>query len=279
MLAKTFGDGPSCQYIPGMLVQPKLNGIRALYWNGEFVSRDGEVWSQNCLQHLRHALTPFQNVVLDGELYVHGQHLQSINSRIAVVRLSPHEEESMVEYHIFDYISTEPCLARMARLTTALSGTASCIQRVQTFVSASNLEANSHYKAFKLSGYEGMMYRDSSAPYAIPNLTCKRKDNRTHWLLKRKDWLDLDCLIVGMGEGAGKHADTMSYFVLRWGDVEFEVSSGPTDAERRLYYQLGPALKGQRCKIEYREITPDGKPFHCRIVQVELPRQYEDIIV
>ena len=38
MLAKTYGDGPSCQYKPGMLVQPKLNGIRALYHNGTFVS-------------------------------------------------------------------------------------------------------------------------------------------------------------------------------------------------------------------------------------------------
>lgn len=277
MLAKTYGDGLSCQYKPGMLVQPKLNGIRALYHNGTFVSRDGEVWSANCLTHLRDALTPFRDVILDGELYVHGQHLQAINSRIAVVRTTPHPEESTIQFHVFDYISRESAFVRAAVLSRALrTHPNEHICPVATFFTQSMQEADIYYARFKASGYEGMMYREATAPYALMD-NCKRKDLRTSWLLKRKDWLDLDAIILGQGEGTGKHAGTMSYFTLEWNGKVFEVSSGPTDAERHLYYKLGPALVGQRCKIEYRELTSEGTPFHCRIVQVELPKEYETI--
>lgn len=275
MLAKTYGSSPSCLYTPGMIVQPKLNGIRALYHNGTFTSRDGETWSPNCLLHLKHELQNFRDVVLDGELYIHGQPLQTINSRCAVVRQTPHPEEDTVEFHIFDYISREDNLTRCHTLTDRLRN--SSLQRTRcvcSILTSSELEANSHYLAFKKAGYEGMMYRDPLAPYALPD-NCKRKDLRTSWLLKRKDWLDLDAIIVGMGEGLGKHSSTMSYFNLDYNGIQFEVSSGPTDQERLLYYKLGPRLFGQRCKIEYRELTPDGKPFHCRIVQVELPKGFE----
>lgn len=270
MLAKTYGAGPSCQYTPGMIVQPKLNGIRALYCNGTFVSRDGEQWSTACLTHLRNDLSHITDICLDGELYCHGLPLQTINSRIAVVRTTPHADERSIQFHVFDYVSREPCVVRLLQLSRMLRETEH-VKLVASYIPSSPSMVESHYKHFKTHGYEGMMYRCPYSPYAIPG-EHPRKDNRVHWLLKRKDWFDLDAVIVGLESGEGKHANTLSRFVLRWNNKEFRVSSGPTDAERLEYWQLGDALLGQRCKIEYRELTEHGTPFHGRIVYVELPR-------
>ena len=65
-------------------VQPKLNGIRALYQNGNFQSRDQLPFPPGLLNHLS---SPLQSafdpsVILDGELYVHGWPLQRINAAV-----------------------------------------------------------------------------------------------------------------------------------------------------------------------------------------------------
>ena len=39
-------------------IQPKLNGVRALYAAGTFQSRDEILWKQPVLQHLRDELLP-----------------------------------------------------------------------------------------------------------------------------------------------------------------------------------------------------------------------------
>lgn len=270
MLAKTFGAGPSCQYMPGHIVQPKLNGIRALYQGGTFVSRDGEVWASNRLLHLKHDLKDVQeDIPIDGELYIHDTPLQTINSYASVKSARVNKHEPTLQYHIFDIISRDPCVERLIMLKDLIKETPN-IRIVPSYITRSNSEAELYYRHFKSSGFEGMMYRDPWRPYAIPG-ECPRQDLRVAWLLKRKEWLDLDGVIVGMTASKGKHFDTMSSFWVEWEGKRFEVSSGPTDAERQLYWSYGQRLAGQRIKIEYRELTKDGIPFHERIVFVELP--------
>ena len=87
-------------------VQPKLNGIRALYQNGCFQSRDGIPFPTGLLSHLaRPLLDTFDpSVILDGELYVHGWPLQRINAAVTPVRQHPTEDTVQVEYHVFDVV-------------------------------------------------------------------------------------------------------------------------------------------------------------------------------
>lgn len=271
MLAKTYNDGPSCRYREGMLVQPKLNGIRMLYNNGICVSRDGEQWSDLCLTHIKQSLKDITDVILDGELYCHGLSLQTINSRVAVVHVSPHDKEATIQYHVFDYVSREPCYERLVKLAKAIPRT-EAVRLVPSYVTSSELAANKYHLGFRNDGYEGSMLRCPHSPYAIPN-ECGNKANRVHWLLKRKDWLDLEAIIVGIESGDGKHANTMSSFILDWEGKTFKCSSGPTDLERLEYYQLGNRLLGMRCKVEYFTLTDRGVPSSgSRITYVELPR-------
>ena len=87
-------------------VQPKLNGIRALYQNGRFQSRDEIPYGQSLLAHLAAPLASCfgAEVILDGELYVHGWPLQRINAAVTPVRQHPTEDTLKVEYHVFDVV-------------------------------------------------------------------------------------------------------------------------------------------------------------------------------
>ena len=87
-------------------VQPKLNGIRALYQAGQFQSRDELPFPPGLLDHLAKTLLKIfgPEVILDGELYKHGWPLQRINAAVTPVRQKPTEDTLQVEYHVFDVV-------------------------------------------------------------------------------------------------------------------------------------------------------------------------------
>lgn len=279
MLAKVYK--PSL-YLSGMFVQPKLNGIRMMAQGDDLVSRGnglevGECWSKKCLQIIRFTLDQLpKGIIWDGELYKHGLSLQQINSRVAVKRVTPHEEEHLIEYHIFDYVSREPAFQRLAylsRLGKILNDTEYfSVKFVSTYVTQSELESNRHYEKFKLAGYEGMMYRTGHMPYAIPG-EHSRQDNRVGWLLKKKDWLDLDATIIGIEEGEGKCAGMMGSFLLDYNGKQFHAGSGPTDIERQSYWNWGRLMVGCVCKVKYEMLSDDYVPLKPIIIQVEIPRE------
>lgn len=275
MLAKVYKDS---LYQKGMFVQPKLNGVRMMARGEYLVSRgsgneQGEVWQPNRLTYIRMALEYLrEDIIWDGELYCHGMSLQEINKRASVTSAKIHIDEGALEYHIFDYVSREPAYQRIAylsRVARTLQGR--FVKIVPSFYTSSALDASRHYERFKSQGYEGMMYRTGHMPYAIPG-EHSRKDNRVGWLLKRKDWLDLDATIIGLDEGEGKCAETLGSFRLQYGDKTFSAGSGPTDAERAEYWKLGPRLLGCLCKVKYEMLSDEGVPLKPIVIQVELPK-------
>lgn len=271
MLAKVYERK---LYRPNFLAQPKLNGIRCLYQSGNLVSREGEVWSHNCLRHIREAvkhLAPGNNI-LDGELYCHGMSLQQINSRVAVKRVDPHKDEYSVQFHIFDYVSRLPMIERSLRLADMFRNAEQVygVQLVPTYTTRSIIDADKHHQQFKSLGYEGTMYRCPLSSYAIVG-EHKRKDNRVSWLLKRKDWLDLDATIVCVIEGNDDFEGTMGSFELDYKGTRFRAGSGPTHQERAEYWKLRDKMPGLTVKIKYEMLSDTGVPLKPVIIFTELP--------
>lgn len=275
MLAKTY---TAKLYVHGSLVQPKLDGIRMLALGNDLVSRGmnkevGETWKPNRLAHIREQLKQLRkDIIWDGELYCHGMSLQEINSRVRVTSSKIHPDENSIEYHIFDYVSRESAIQRQAYLSRlAKTWTGSKIKFVQTFPTANAKDGDTLFEQFKNAGYEGAIYRTPFMPYAIPGEHARSSDNRVAWLLKRKDALDLDAIVIGMEEGEGKLEGMLRSFLLEWNGKQFKAGSGMSDMERREYWRLGQRMAGCRVKIQYKQLTDDGYPREPVVLSVDTP--------
>lgn len=261
-------------------LQPKFNGVRALYQAGRFQSRDELPWNPGVLDHLAEPLKkmfPDDRTILDGELYVHGWPLQRINGAIAINRLEPNEDTLEVSYYVFDNVSFgKPFFVRFAEI----EGTIRQLQHPK-IQAATTVQPPSHewveefYARIVSEGFEGIMYRIGLCPYTVPKQPKENnkgflsdKDNRTWHLLKRKSWMDEEFVCELVEEGEGKRKGMVGAFIchknLRPDDLRFEprfrVGSGLTDAEATHYF-LNPPI-GRKIKVKFLCYTRDGIPFN-----------------
>lgn len=161
-------------------LQPKLNGHRCLYREGQLWSRGGKLIE---LPHILEAIHAqgLSESELDGELYIHGMPLQEIGSLIK----RPREESEQVEYHIYDRpapTAFTPRYRTMKSVNYPLSLVPTC--KVNTMEQAQDLAG-----AFVKAGYEGAMLRIGTQGYEYG----KRSRN----LLKLKVYQDVEALVVG----------------------------------------------------------------------------------
>jgi DNA ligase-1 len=263
MLAKKFKDQRHKLKFP-CYVQPKLNGVRMLFFDGCLQSRDSKEWKPGILPHIEEALQYFpSSMMLDGELYIHGESLQMINSRVSVNRVNSHQAATDVVYHVFDCLDFDwlECefAQRSAFLCNALPSFPDCVQFVPTHEIQSHAEGDYWFNHYKEQGYEGLMYRQN-VEYGLGH-KCGNKENRWDVLLKRKDFLDEDCEIVDFEYGTGKYENCVGSLILRFpaNNCIFNAGSGLSDAQRHRYVSNPPI--GLTAKIKYEMLSDKGVPL------------------
>lgn len=255
-------------------IQPKLNGVRALYYQRQMQSRglgeeQGKLWHPDVIQHLLMDLNRVvpSNWLLDGEMYLHGLSLQQINSAIAVKRVAPSSKTPSIQYHVFDIIDTHnlhlPFLER-ARLLETLreklvihqAKAVACVPT--TLINVEGLD-NTLYGQYRSQGYEGIMYRDPSAPYGFAE-ECTNKENRWRYLLKRKGWEDGEFEITDFQRTTGEkgNAGFQITCVTKAGKT-FNVGSGLSHAAQDYYAQNSPV--GQLLKLRFEMLSDTGIPL------------------
>lgn len=276
MLARTYG--PRFSRFP-VYVQPKLNGVRALYQNGTFQSRDGKIWKVGVLHHLVSELLSIAHVLegrmLDGELYVHGWKLQRINGAIAVNRNEPGPDTPHVEYHIFDVPErARPFSERWIEFSNTLRQHATPhIRVVDTSMSHSREELDRYFHLSTAEGYEGVMLRPDG-PYELGE-TPRGTTKRSEYLWKYKQWEDDEFVCVGVTQGVGKAAIGIGALVcvahqesippqplemLGKQLPTFSCGTGFSD-EERIEYMRNPPI-GKLVKVRYLCLSQDGIPLN-----------------
>lgn len=255
-------------------IQPKLNGVRALYHLGRMQSRglsneEGKVWNNNVIHHITSELDKFlpHSWLLDGELYLHGLSLQQINSAIAVKRIAPSTKTTSIQYHVFDIIDTSnlhlPFMER-ARLLQSLREKlvihqARSIAVVPTTEVTSEGLDNTLYASYRSQGYEGIMYRDSNSPYGYSE-ECTNKENRWRYLLKRKGWEDGEFEIIAFELTTGEKGNQGFQLTAQAPNGKsFNVGSGLSHAEQ-LHYSTHPPI-GQLVKVRFEMLSDTGIPL------------------
>ena len=255
-------------------VQPKLNGVRALYHQGQMQSRglreeEGKVWNHEVVEHfVKPLLLACQpGWLLDGELYCHGKSLQQINSAVAVKRKSTSSVTHEIQYHVFDIVDTQnlhrPFHERFELLhllqTLLVIHQATTIKVVPTTLVTTPGVDDELYATYRSQGYEGLMYRLPSAPYGFAE-ECGNKENRWKYLLKRKGWIDDEFLILGFTLTAGEKGNQGFQLTCQTNSgAEFTVGSGLSHEQQLYYSQNSP--EGFLAKVRFEMLSDKGVPL------------------
>lgn len=236
-------------------VSPKLDGLRAIYKDGEFYSRRGHKFSG--LDKLATALTSIlpYGYQLDGELMVEGKHFNEISGDIRAFR-----DTDNAVYHVFDrpnsYFSFKH---RIDELRDLLNDHTLSIHKeiklVPHYLINEPDELNEYVQYFYDQGYEGTMVKDPDGLYL---------DRRTYDWMKIKQTLTFDCPVIGTFQGKGKYVGMVGGLIVSFNGVPVRVGSGLSDAQRRLWtaHEWESAVAEVACQ----EVTPDGSLRHPRLI-------------
>lgn len=251
MLAATFSD----KYVryPCHL-NPKLDGLRCI---AELAGDELKLYSRNgkaftSVPHInrqcKQLIEDFQKLhrrklVLDGELYLHGEEFQKIIS--AVRKQEPTTESSKVEFHLFDLIEDYVWESRAKTIRILeLLNKSSHIKFVKILNCNDKNELLGHHSEFISEGYEGSIIRNLDGDYS--------QDKRSKDLIKYKEFLDEEFKIVGFEQDKNDHI--VYHCETNEGSV-FKVKPVGMDAERAKLWDERDSSLGKLLNVKFFEWT------------------------
>lgn len=154
----------------------KLNGVRALFQLNEegnvvAISRGGKDYNIPTTL-IRKELEPYfeknPNIILDGELYVHGHHLQELSG---IARLKEWEDRcKILEYWIYDVAIQDTKFSKRLETLVEIKEDFKNLKKVKVL---DHFESNSYLEMKKLhddwvnEGYEGLVARKPDSVYGF----------------------------------------------------------------------------------------------------------------
>jgi DNA ligase-1 len=247
MLAKQFEDHKD-KLPPKVIIQPKLDGVRCMciISTKQMLLRNGRELDLPVIKEELKTITWGTNLVLDGEIYLHGKSLQQIMSMI-------HSKDESLEYHVFDAIELDninESYNDRSMLTPASNHEgAPHIKTVDEYFIDTDQVENLVNRIIK-EGYEGIMIRNPEGKY--------KWGKRSSDLLKYKLFQDDEFEITGYYYGKGVNENIVTWTCKTKDGKKFNVLQEGTHEEKR-------AIKPKDClgkmlTVKYQNLTDDGIP-------------------
>lgn len=250
MLAKKIGDLRSW---PGKcVVQKKFDGYRCI------AARDGDVLlysrqgkNLEALVHIRNLLEPHltDDIMLDGELYLHGIPLQTVGSWAKRLQ----SDTARLVYHVYDSISQDPFPQRYEAAKEIVGACDS-----EKIVLVDNVSINQEkdmweeFTVYRAAGYEGAMLRTLHTPY--------ESGARSSSLYKVKARHDAEFEVEDVVQDANGNGVLICKMD---GGKRFRTSAPGTHDQKRFILVHKDQYIGRQVTVEYANLTNDGIPFHC----------------
>jgi DNA ligase-1 len=234
-------------------VQPKLDGVRAVWQRGLFRSRNGLQF------HVPHVNMPEVGEILDGELYVEGC---SVTDIAGAVRNGDNAVAGKLKFYMFDIVcegSFEERYQKLCRLRNKLRRRGVELELVPTYKVKSEAELKRKFEEFLAEGYEGLIYRDGGAVY---------EGGYTDAVMKLKKKESAEYTIEDIEECKTKTVLTL----LTSAGREFRCTAAGSKEICRGYVERRRELLGKPATVEYYQLTAAGVPMHGNVVAV---RDYE----
>jgi ATP-dependent DNA ligase len=262
MLAYPFEEKRLEKWGNKFLIQPKLDGdrCRALFDEyGKVTLLSSEENIINSVPHIVQQLEEleYKNLELDGELYTHGTNHQLIHGTVART-VNIHPEFEQIEYHIFDFVSSEPQYQRSLALQKLITvDTGSNIKLVETQYGETIDDIMHGLEYYTENGYEGVILRNLDQPYVR-----KRSTGIMKFKPRKSDYY----IIVGYEEEIsikGEPKNALGALILQ-SDTEqiFKVGSGSflTRENREYLWQRKESMINQVAHVKYQHLTERRVP-------------------
>ena len=250
MLAAKFKDVKNIDY-SDLCYQHKLDGNRVLVKNEGGVliaySRQGKVI--DTIDHVLDGMVIPEGVTLDGEIYCHGESLQTIVSWVK--RLQP--DTQRLRYHVYDTIIDTPYEIRLCFIQSLDLGENASVVETKKFYGSKPIQ--DLLQESRDLGYEGLILRQCGFGY---------EQNRSKSLIKVKHFEDHEFLITGMH--LSKDGRPMLDCITD-DDVVFKTVAPGTMAEKDAIYADKDNV-GLYVHLEFANYTKDGSPFHPNALQI-----------
>lgn len=228
----------------------KFDGKRMYYLDDIAYSRDNKICRPAPISHITaqiSACPELRDFVTDGEvLYFNENYSENFKKAISLTsRIERSPECERLYYVIFDIIhsdffrveedSEKPFGEEYAMLLQKLEAEpieGRCdllktkLPNVYIAKQSNDLFEFTNHPQYK--DWEGLMLRDAGAPYQY---------KRTDKLLKIKQWQDIECKVVGVKAGIGKHLGRLGALIVDYKGYVVAVGSGFNDQEREILWR------------------------------------------
>lgn len=255
MLAQKFNDmRKKINWYCPVYAQRKYNGHRCLV-----IIQDGVATSYTrggkVINSIKEILSEIENydlpngTILDGELYIHGEKLQSISSYIK----KRGEKTPLLQYIIYDVVDKKNYGNRLNFLNEAIASNSKGESRcfiAQTQIVKNEIEALEFLNESIQEGYEGVILRQELGGY--------EDGKRSQRLIKMKKAEDKEFKITDIT------ASTEGWAILHCKTEKgaiFKVSAPGTFEEKREVLLNSEKYINKYVNVSYFDVSNDGKPL------------------
>lgn len=250
MLAKSYENEKHKIDWESSFVQPKLDGMRCIAHvsaNGDvsLISRDGR--NIETMDHIIQELSTLgKDVILDGELYLHGKSFQENMKLIKKYRAG---ETETISYHVYDVVLEESYPKRKAYLDSLIQNFKHIIPVSTYSITTEDMLMEKHSDNIS-SGYEGSMIRWGHASYKVKS--------RSSNLLKLKDFQDIDAEIIDIVPA--EQRPEWGVPVLQYNGKTFRSGLRYSHEERKDLLLNREQYIGKVANVRFFEYTDEGLP-------------------
>ena len=248
MLAQKVDDVRGIDW-DNAIVQPKFDGNRCLIYCEDGVNK---AYTRNgkpveAIDHILQDITLEEGMIVDGELYCHGQKLQTIVSWIK----RKQEQTKQLKYHLYDFVAPDLSYKLRSEIIKGIPK-GSSIEAVYGLKVASREALQLAFRAYRAGGYEGAILRWGDFGY--------EDGKRSKSLLKLKEFHSDEFKVIDIiksNEGWG-----ILVCELQDRTGTFKVSAPGDMAEKYSYVINKDLYIGKDVTVEYAGLTNLGVPFH-----------------
>jgi len=235
---------------------PKLNGVNAEYrlvgGDLKLLSRGGEEYP--IPEHQREAVLVYLELLsttsLNGEMYIHGEHLQDIMSATK----KPNKLTPKLVFWVFDYPTLEGDYEDRWRKAYKHAGACrfDLVRWVGIETAFSLEDIDTQYAAAVRDGYEGLIIRNGKGLY--------KYNTRSLDVFKYKIAMDAEFEVTGYELDKNKHV-VFTCKARNDLDSTFKVKCKGTAKERLNMAESVEQYIGKYLKVEYEMLSRDGIPL------------------